>query len=356
MSKLVHLAREYFNEGDLRDLLSNQKITKAVISEICCERKVFFSPEAKRETVCNNLARMFLDWNEFSSIAEKLNTARKTSKNRPVKFSGQLSHTVLNVAIEYLEKCRGVEYGEQYEVKKAGDKLSIETTYISIDPSRARYLKREEINTGIEIQEHKDGSTTLYYEDDKRAKTICEELIGAARVTHKELEDKKVEKVEVAGLSNQEITEFFVKLIDGLDKATLETVTRVKLERPDEEDSELEEDETPEETRVKNELSQAHLHGKGILETSFYQNLTSEHYYISCIRWVFSDQESNKQVIVEAGFRTPKEGVDFYTDIVGVYESGNDGTYSSSARSPHKTEKDKYTSLISQCAFELTKK
>lgn len=356
MSKLVHLAREYFNEGDLRDLLSNHKITANVIAQVCRERKVFFAPKAKREKVCNNLARMFLDWNEFVSITEKLNTPRKTSRSRPMRFPGKLTHAVLNDAIEHLGEARGKESGEQYVVKKSGNKLRVETTYVSIDPSRARYLKREEINTAIEIQEHEDGASSIYYEDDKRAKIICEALIGSAMVTHQDLEDKAVEKVDVSHLLTNGITDFFIKLIENLNDTTLETVTRVKLERPEEEDSEFDKEESPDETMVRNQLQKAHLHGEGILETSFYQSLTKENYFISCIRWILSDNKSNKQVMVEAGLRTPKEGIDFYTDIVGVFESEKDGAYSSTSRQPFKSETDKYTALISQLAFKLAKK
>lgn len=380
MSKHVFLAREYFNEAEVRDLLMNPTINAKSLNNFSRSRKVFYSNTRSRASRVENLSRMFLDWNEFHSIAKLLDKPRKEAKSRPVRFNAKLSPQEIDAVVKELRKDRGSSNGETYEVSQSGDNSIINTTYIDVDPSKARYHQREEINTAIEVHPEEE-HTTFYFEDIRRAKQITDALVKEVRLLKDEFMKVDLNKLRFTGVSPNEISDFFINLINSLPSFELDSVTKVKLQSPEihsgedvSEDSFDEVDEEPEEEidvessdeedslesdndefqaneeEVRQQLQNALLQGEDILETEFYNVLKKENYFISVIQWRFLDKNTGKKVIFEAGLRNSKLFEDFYTDVFAIIDQGLSNL---SHRKPYKTEKDKYTNAIVDKAFEM---
>lgn len=353
MSKHVHLAREYFTEGEVRDLLQNANITKQNLHDFGRKRKVFYSRELDRNKKCFDIARLFLDWNQFNWLADKLDRPRKKSKRRPMHFESVIAYEDIGAAINQLKSSRGLANSEEYTSNDGGDRVSINSQYIQVDPSKAKYHQREEINTEIEIIENGDGTSTIYFEDDKRSEQIVEAFVGELRKSNDKYLETKLDKLDLSRLSTDEVSKFFLDLISTSETYENESVVKVKLQKPQVLDSDIDDESETAAAEVQHQLQNALLQGEGILETSFYQALKGESYFLSVIQWRFIDEENKKKIIFEAGLRHPKEQSNFYVEVSGILDVDMQGEYGLTPRKPKKTEKNHYTDIFTAMAFEL---
>jgi hypothetical protein len=368
MGKFVHLAREFFNEGEMRDLLSGESFFPiTALYNLARARGVLLPEGLSREEVVNELSRYWYSWRQFQSIAKQLDTGDRDEKSAVVRINNDVAFDEVQAANELLVAKRTESKRERYTLQKISDtKVRIVATYIERDPTRAKGLQREEKTSTIDI-DLGSGRAEVFHGRDDRSSEIAYQLVSCLREARKNPEDDLIEDsislrhvTDAAGR-----TEFFTRLLEEVEGSVLLKVKDVRLEHFRAEADDEAEREPKEggdelealEEEAAGQLESAVLHGNNVLGTTFFEELREKEYFISYLRWEIREKGgSERRVILEAGFRDAQKGEQFYFDAKKYYEKDDLGDDRAVAKATKLLDRVRFRKLIADAAFRAVPK
>ncbi|MEM9079579.1 MAG: hypothetical protein AAGC74_02680 [Verrucomicrobiota bacterium] len=361
--KYVHLAREFFDEGEINDMLScDPPFSKRRILEIARSRGVFLSKDLGKDQLVSEVARYWYSWPQFRKISSYLDKEESEEKKTPKRIKNKVKFSEVEAAMNAVASER--KDRESYQISKISEKkVRVTAKYIDRDPSRQKGQQRMERTVRIDV-DLGDNQTELFFGRDDRSTEIAAKLISCMRKGRDNPDELDEVDVSLRGVSDPDLrTTFFTNLIRGLDGFRLEAVRDVKLHHrigPDEEEEEeSEEDELVEsdklqsrERDVAGKLETAFLHGKNILEIPVYADLKKDGYFICFARWEVREKGGKgRKVVLEAGFQDPAMGTGFFLDAKMIYEVDEYGDDVAVPRDTRAIEKAKFRQLLSEAAF-----
>lgn len=335
MSKYIQLARCYFDDKDIEDLLSNPRFSQRALLQIAKERGVFLSPDDSREDIVRYLSMQYFDWTAKSSIAARLNKAEAEEKRATVQFERVATLTAIEKAAEKVKQ-ELPQNRETVNVSKVGDRLVLSGTYIDVDPTRSKAMQREQRQFMVEFAVDK-GAVKAEYTHSERAGALISKIVTELKADEA-TKDTSVRRVSMSGIKDPALrTDFLLKVRTGLagfrplDVHDLNVDHRFEIapeEDGDDENDEEEETEssaTAEEEEVKSLVRSAALHGNGLLTCDLYQKLRESGYYIYKLAWSARELEGEGRAMdFEAGFDDPVRGEGFAYDLRRVLPSESD--------------------------------
>lgn len=331
MSKYIQLARCYFDDKDIEDLLSNPRFNQRALLQIAKERGVFLSPDDSREDIVRYLSMQYFDWAAKSSIAARLNKAEAEEKRATVQFEKVATLTAIEKAAEKV-KMELPQNRETVSVSKVGDRLVLSGTYIDVDPTRSKAMQREQRQFMVEFAVDK-GAVKAEYTHSERAGSLISKIVAELKADEA-TKDTSVRRVSMSGIKDPALrTDFLLKVRTGLAGFRPLDVHDVNVDHrfevaPDENEDEDENDggsTTAEEEEVKSLVRSAALHGNGLLTCELYQKLRESGYYIYRLAWSARELEGDGRAMdFEAGFDDPVRGEGFAYDLKRVLPTESD--------------------------------
>ena len=360
MAKRTHYALYFADDKDLHDLLSTakQRLTVAKLVELARRRGICLSSEDSRESLVEQIARLPHGWRELVALLEATDTAERTEKLTSCKLDGSFSLKDVFDAAEMIRDERADQRNEVYDIQQLDKVVRVRVKYSDLDTSKTRLVQRSQREFVVELEKFDEGFR-VRHQAQERAAEVVEAIADALRSTNPEGPGPRRVNVELAGIRKpNQRTEFFLKLIKGLDGFTLEDVKAVRGSRfaasppMDENDSgDADGDENAldngeeidaEEASFVAEVKRIALQGEGLLQSPQYQHLIDHEFFVSSIIWTSTEnRQDGVKAEFEAAFNNPEEGTGFTYAVRKVWERATNGELKKSKTPPAKVREDK---------------
>ena len=182
---------------------------------------------------------------------------------------------------------RGETADEAYVIRAISTGVVVRVTYREVDHGSTRVLQRTYKEMEIFIETVK-GGYEFRYPANQRAETVVEKITDMLPVPKGE-ERAKRQTVELSGVIDPVMrTEFFVRLMDGMQDYKRRDVIDLKLNRiPTEagDDGEDDEEEAKAGEQMKGLVKRLTLTGEALLSSPEFDRLRNDGFYISRTVW-----------------------------------------------------------------------
>ncbi|TGM74404.1 hypothetical protein EHR01_10615 [Leptospira mtsangambouensis] len=340
----------YATDKEIFDILmsSKLKLSETTLLNIAKDRGILYSNHNDRDSLSNIISLLPHDFNDLNSILDKSESGNRSEKSTSVIFNPISLSDIKEVSNNYRDD-ESTE--EKIIITQQDNEISVKIEYTEIDYTKTRLIQRRTKEAEIKFIK-KDDKIIARLPANDRARKILADL-------QNKIEEKLKTQITKEIISLENIndpvlrTKFFTQLISSIDDFKLETVTSLKIESNQfDETPELEDDQDIEEAKsqmlsaVKNVL----LKGNNLLSTPEYQQLRSKGFYISSIIWR-SKQSSDPYAIYEfeAGFDDPFKCKNFKYNIRGIFTL-NKHEYVKRIKSVSQAEQQLLLSIIEESA------
>jgi len=228
-------------DHDIFSLLTSgkQRLTDATLNELARDRGIFFSPKSTRNDLIEELSIWTHDYYDITGLIEKRDYKKRNEKMTSVILPIELSvDEMKDIVKEYKEDTHNNDNVTSHQ--KGNDAVVINTEYDEYDYSKTRLIQRQRKDASIHM-ESKNGQTVIRMPASEKALNIVE-LIKDKVETFKKIEIP-IKKIEVENLLNpEERNRFFLKLISDIEDFELLTVTNLKVDKFEDEDTQDDDD------------------------------------------------------------------------------------------------------------------
>lgn len=364
MSKYIQLARCYFDDKDIEDLLSNPRFNQRALLQIAKERGVFLSPDLSREEIIRYLSMQYFDWDAKTEIVERLNRPDTEEKRATVQFQGKGDLSAIEKAIEQVKSSLSVNR-ETVNVTKVGERLVIKGAYVDLDPTRSKAVQREQKTFSIEFAST-GGVINAEYTHTERAGVLISKIVDQLK-GNEETKETSLRRVSLGGIKDAALrTEFLLKVRSGLEGFRALDVHDLNVDHRfeelkkeanlDEETTEEEESHSAEKEEVKSMVRSAALRGNGLLTSELYQKLRDSGYYIYKIAWSSKEIDGEGRAMdFEAGFDDPIRGEGFSYDVKRIIQTEADKEAGKTQHELITTERPRIRRIISDSVYKALK-
>ncbi len=275
----------FMNDKNIHDGLLAKRITTDHMISILKNRGILVSAHSTKNELLQMFKTIRFDYFEYVHLSALLeNPNRKDSKSRTdIKEKVTINH-INNAANNIKDKLKETGAGVKVEAISA-KKILLKTSYLDIDYTRPPMRQKLRKTAIVEI--NIDGKTTnINYPATKMGKQLKEEIVSQA----KESFGSDIEPIEI-DFEFKPIklrTDFFTRLISGIDGYDVFDVVSTCLKREGKESGE-EKDED-----FTGTVRNAVLTGRSVLTTKIYDSLPDEKYYIYKITWKIRYNDKSK--------------------------------------------------------------
>ena len=329
MANFIQLARFYFNDKDIEDILGNPRFSSRMLLQIARQRGIFLSPDDTKEEVVRYLSLQHFDWKGLTALTTRLNRDESEERRATVQLENVASLDAIEVAVSAekpdLEKDR-----QAIKVAKVGGRIVINGTYTDIDPTRSRAMQREERQYHVEV-EMENGTVKAQYTHSGKAADLIARIVKRLQADDS-TKQTSLKRISLSGIKDAALrTDFLLRLRSGmagfraLDVLDLNVDHRfepekaVAYEKSQVSEESTEDSDTAEEAEIKSMVRSAALHGNGLLTSEFYQRLREKGYYIYKVVWTGRELAGEGRVMeFEAGFDDPVRADGFSYDVKRV--------------------------------------
>ena len=143
MGEHIFLARDFFDEDDIRDLLASPDISVTQrLRDISLERGVILSKESDQESLIKDVAIIPFDWERLNGLTRYLDREDKNSQPRTVRISGVAAMENIDSVLEnYKKRVQSKVLDTTYT--SAGDNFAtVKNTYIQFYVGDTVYVRR----------------------------------------------------------------------------------------------------------------------------------------------------------------------------------------------------------------------
>lgn len=301
-------------DKDVYDLLmsAKQKMSEKVLRAFAFERGILYSDQSDREKLCESISRLPHDYNSIVKLIDTRDQSTRQEKRTFTVLPVELSLSEIEAVIDNLRD--NAEDGDDISLQSRrarGVYMNVE--YEEVDYSKTRLMQRQKRDAGVEISVE-DGNTIIRTPSSSKAEDIVSGIT-------KEVEKLKLQQVSpvaitMEGLSSEQRSRFFLKLINSLPNYQLRTVVNMRIA------SDIEADVPNEEIDIEGEINAGSdmigkvnsmmLSGVNLLQSPEYQNLKKGGFFITSMVWQ-SEQLSEPRDLFQfdVSFRNGREGTGY---------------------------------------------
>lgn len=330
MAKHIQLARCYFNDKDIADVLANPRFGERALLKLAQASGIIFNPKEPKSFLVSYLSRMPFDWRRLQEVAKQLERPEKEERRGATRLEREVSSDEMETAIEAVKSSRAEER-EDFKVEKVGDRFVVRGRFIEIDHSKTKALQREEKEFAIEIDPSSVQPSIQFTHNPK-----AREFVAALIKQLKPAPDAEIEyPIDLGAIKDPAMrTEFFLKLrrlmpgFRQLDVQDIKVDRRVEEPPEPDPDSDQEEDaDEQSQEEAKAMVKSAALQGHGLLTSELYQKMREMGYFVYRMQWSSVETDSSGRLMeFEAGFENPVLANSFHYDVKRVLPNEKDKT------------------------------
>jgi hypothetical protein len=356
MAKHIQLARCYFNDKDISDVLSNSRFSERSLMKIAQATGIIFNPKEAKSSVIEYLSRIPFDWRGLQDLAKQLERPEREERRGATRLKTSLTPEAVEKAIEQVKAARTVGNREEFKIEKVDGRLIVRAKYIEIDYSKAKALQREEREYAVEI----DPTSTqagIQFTHNPKAREFVSDLIKILRPTP----EAEIERpIDLGAIKDAALrTEFFLKLrrlmpgFRQLDVVDLKVDRRLEeLVKPNPSDEDDEDVDEKAEAEVKSMVKSAALQGHGLLTTELYQKMREMGYFVYRMQWSSIETEGAGRLMeFEAGFEDPVLAKSFHYDLKKVVPGEHDKSSGLTQFEVTSRERDRVRRILVDAAY-----
>lgn len=339
-------------DKEIFDLLmsSKQRLTSTALHEIARTRGFFFSKDEDRDELASYISLLPHDHHSLQNILDQREPGTRSEKVASEVLRGAAGLSEIREVAKEMEL--GTIGDDRIAVQTDGPgRCVIDVSYSEVDYGKTRLIQRRQREAKIEISVSGD-RTLIRYPATERAERIVSDLREGLRArTKTAIEIERIDLTQVS--SPLQKTEFFTKLISGIEGFSVDNVTTVKVESEDRSSSDEDlslEDEDERDSAQQEMLSvvrKVALSGLGVLSSTEYQSLSRRGFYITHIIWRARNNRSPyDKYELEASFGDNGMKM-FRYNVRGVYHRrGTGGDYTKTLRPVTSDNRQELFALI----------
>ena len=305
----------FVSDKSIFDGLMQKKISKAKLLELLREKGIFLSNKVSRENIAIYVSRTFVDYYGCQKISSFLESGHKKEKLTSSIVETDIQKTELISACDSFKESMH-QAGELCKISQQGGLTKVTVTYEEVDFSKTELRQRSTKTCEIEI-ESTDNGLVIRQPANSKASSFTNEIVE--KISSLKGINLKPQSVSLLGFQNPESRSFFFeRLIRSLEGYLLDDVIAVSINHKSPVSADLEmsidefglssEEEEDRDQVFTGYITKAVLDGTGVLESSEFQQLHKEGFFISRIVWTAVDRDltNNKKVEFEALFKRPR--------------------------------------------------
>lgn len=327
MSRYKYPSDFYADDKDISDLLILNGFNVRQLIQMAMEKGIVLSPELSKETLVDYLALLPCSWPDLQSLLRTIESPDRREKLTNCRYSTQATLDDIERAIDSTRDIRGAMDDEAYNRRRTENGVLVRVFYSEMDAASTRTIQRTHKEMEIRIEPISGGYEVRYY-DNVRSVAIIDKIFSLIPIPEGEKKPKPV-SIDLSGVvTSGKRTEFFIRLIDGLDGFLRRDVVDLKVNRignlvevNEALDDDAVEEEKEAEERLKNAVKKMSLSGESLLSSPQFQQLSDDGFAIYRIIWEAMEKKGAGRVFeLEALFRNADLGRGFSYMIRGVYE------------------------------------
>jgi hypothetical protein len=355
MAKHIQLARCYFNDKDIADVLANPRFGDRALLKLAQSTGIVFNPKEPKSFLIGYLSRMPFDWRRLQEIAKQLERPEREERRGVTRLDREVTSDEMETAIEIVRAARAGNR-EEFKVEKVGARFIVRGKFIEIDHSRAKALQREEREYVIEIDPN-SAQPSIQFTHNPKAREFVSDLIKQLKPEpHAEIESP----IDLGAIKDPALrTEFFLKLrrlmtgFRQLDVQDIKVDRRVEqLAQVDADNDEAEDADEKSQEEAKAMVKSAALQGHSLLTTELYQKMQEMGYYVYRMQWSSIETDSSGRLMeFEAGFENPILANSFHYDVKRVIPNEQDKTAGLTQLEVTNRQRDRVRRLLVDAAY-----
>lgn len=358
MAKHIQLARCYFNDKDIADVLSNPRFNDRALLKLAQGSGIVFNPDEHKSALVSYLSRMPFDWRRLQEVAKHLERPEKEERRGATRLDRKVTSDEMEKAIEAVKISRAGKR-EEFKVDKVGDHFVVRAKFIEIDHSKSKALQREEKEYTIEI-DPKSAQPRIQFTHSPKAREFVADLIKQL----KPAPDSEIESpIDLGAIKDPALrTEFFLKLRRLMPGFRQIDVQDIKVDRrvevpvesttgDDNDESEDTDEQAQEEAKAM--VKTAAFTGHSLLSSELYQKMREMGYYVYRMQWSSIETDSSGRLMeFEAGFENPILANSFHYDVKRVVPNEQDKTAGLTQLEVTNRERDRVRRLLVEAAYQ----
>ncbi|MCW0314594.1 hypothetical protein NB694_004394 [Pantoea ananatis] len=316
----------------LYDALCQSRVTDNDMIDLFLSRGILVSKKTDRKKLAKNFSKLTHDYYLHQKISTIFGGFLRREKSTSLVVNNSVDKKLLLKAANDFKE---ILEGEDDHCFVISDKnlIRINITYLSTNFGKSDFNQVEKKTALFDIEMLDDGFSIRRPDNEQSENynsqllAIIETLVDKDNKEKGIISDTSTLDIESINLSNiedaEKRTDFFKRLINGLDGYELDDVTDVFIYHP--KPSVLEEEDGDSETGI--HISKASLKGEGVLKSIELRSLYERGFYIWKIRWRVKDKSKTPDLYdFEAQFGDPLEFKDFSYISRGVkkYKGANE--------------------------------
>ncbi|MDB6151877.1 MAG: hypothetical protein JWL90_330 [Chthoniobacteraceae bacterium] len=355
MPRYDHPSKFFADDKDVADLLDAPKFTKKKLLSLALDRGIILSGELPRETIRDHLSRMPFSWVQLRELLDIIETADVQEKETTCRYESAASSEDLQKVLSDVREIRGETADESYVIRKTETATIVRITYREVDHMSTRTMQRTHKEMEIFILPT-EGGYDFRYPANGRAHDVVEKITDMLPVPEGK-EKPKRQTVELSGVIDPAMrTEFFIRLMDGMEGFKRRDVIDLKLHRiPQEaahEDDEDGEEEKEKEAEIKGLVKRLTLTGEALLSSPEFGRLKNDGFCIGRTIWEAKESTGSGRVFeIEAQFRNPEGGTGFCYLVRGVHNINDEGDVEVTKRAISLDDRKRINEAIEAAAY-----
>lgn len=290
----------------LFDALSQPRVTPNELRDLYLQRGILVSKATDKKELAKNFSKFSHDFHLHQKIAAIFGGFLRREKSTSVIIKNTISRDIMLEAADQLKK----ELESQDDLCDIiADKniVRIHVTYLSTNYGKSDFCQVEKKTAVFEI-EKQDLGYSIRRPDNDQAKayesTFLKHIERLFNEENPEEEfDLDIDEINLSNIEDAEKrTEFFTRLINGLEGFALHDVTDAYVYHPKPKVIEEEDGDTDSGVHI----SKASLKGEGVLKSEELTSLYQRGFYIWKIRWKVLEKDGDSDMYeFEAQFNDP---------------------------------------------------
>ncbi len=356
MAKHVQLARCYFNDKDIADVLSNPRFGERSLLRLAQSIGIVFNSSEPKSALVSYLSRVPLDWKQLQVVAKALETPEREERRGVTRLEQDLSSEQIEQAIERVRTSRAGNR-EDFKVEKLDGRLVLKGRYIEIDHSRTKALQREEKEYSVEI-DPTSAKPNIQFTHSPKAREFVAALVQQLKP---EPESEIEAPIDLGAIKDPALrTDFFLKLrrlmpgfrqIDVLDLRVDHRFEQAADGEDAEDEAESADEQVQEEMRGM--VRSAAFQGHGLLTSELYQKLRELGYFVYRMQWSSVEADSSGRLMeFEVGFEDPVRASSFHYDLKRVVPNEHDRNSGLTQLEVTARERDRVRRMLVDAAYK----
>ncbi len=347
--------RLFATDKELYDLMfsAKQRITEAALHRLTRERGVFFSAPTSRAELAHYISMTIHDLNDVTELVKDAEPGTRRERTSSITIS--MSLTVSDVQQIVQEYANEEGKHEKVVTVKSSDGVIVTCSYSEFDLSRTTLAQRQDKDATLDIK-IEDHRVVIRFPASDKGKELVDALVEKLekRIDNAVPQDR----IDVADLSAEDRTKFFVNLVYKMPNFKLDTVTRLKVssvasevEDVDSEEDDQNVEKKAAEMKAISLVNDVALSGNDLLASKQYAQMAQDGFFITSIRWQANQTtHPHDRVEFEAQFEDSHGGSGFQYRARHSRKSERTQTYPHNFKLPEDSVRKILFSILEETA------